>query len=327
MLAPALEVPIQNGTGSIPTVGLGTWTVFGEQGNADEVEKACLAAIDAGYRHIDCAWCYGTQPGVGRALEAKIREGVITREDMFITTKLWDTHHNPSLVSEELKDSLTTLRTDYVDLFLIHWPLALQDQDMSGKPIAPLDADGKGIPAEHALEDVWKAMEECHRAGLTRNIGLSNFNKKQVDRIMKICTIKPSNMQVEVSPYFSNSRILDHCRQLGMTLTAYAPLGAPNRPWRETGEPNVFEDPVLKEIATVKRKTTAQVILRFHIQRGLVVIPKSIRTSRIQENIQIFDFTLTDDEMSKIAALDKNLRVFKESIGFNHKEYPFNEPF
>ncbi|KAH3857716.1 aldo-keto reductase family 1 member A1-like [Dreissena polymorpha] len=246
---------------------------------------------------------------------------------MFITTKLWNTHHNPSLVETELKDSLKSLRTDYVDLCLIHWPIALQDQDMSGKTILPLNADGKGIPAEHAIEDVWKAMKECLKAGLTRNIGLSNFNKKQVDRIMKICTIKPSNMQVEVSPYFSNNQILDHCRQLGMTLTAYAPLGAPNRPWRESEEPNVFEEQVLKDIATAKGKTIAQVILRFHIQRGLVVIPKSITASRIKENIQIFDFTLTNDEMSKIAGINKNLRVFKNSLMANHKEYPFNEPF
>ncbi|XP_052801462.1 1,5-anhydro-D-fructose reductase-like [Mya arenaria] len=319
-------VPIGNASGIIPVVGLGTWTVFGQQGNSDEVERATLAAIDAGYRHIDCAWNYGTQPGVGKALEAKIKEGVIKREDMFLTTKLWDTHHNPCLVIEELRDSLRQLKTDYVDLFLIHWPTALKDQDMSGETICPLDENGKGIPADHKLEDVWKAVEECQKAGLTKHIGLSNFNKSQVTRILNSCSIRPVASQVEVSPYFSNRPILDFCKEKGMTLTAYAPLGAPNRPWHESGQPGpVFDEPILKEISASKGKSIPQVILRFHIQRGLVVIPKSITPSRIKENIDVFDFQLSEEEMTKIASLDRNFRAFAEPIASNHREYPFND--
>lgn len=321
------KIPLTNGTGAIPSIGLGTWTVFGEQGNADEVQKAAEAAIDAGYRHIDCAWNYGTQQGIGNALEKKIKDGVIERKDMFITTKLWDTHHNPNLVMGELKDSLEKLKTDYVDMFLIHWPTALQDQDYSGKVIAPADENGKIIWACYPLEDIWKEVEKCQRAGLTRNIGISNFNSKQTDRIFKCATIKPSNMQIEISPYFSNERLTQYCKEKGMAVTAYAPLGAPSRPWRESGEPSPFEDPVLIEIAERKGKSIAQIVLRFHIQNGIAVIPKSITPSRIKENIEVFDFELSEEDMKKIKSLDRNLRVCKEPITVGHPEYPFDEPF
>lgn len=321
------SIELTNGFGFIPTVGLGTWTVFGESGNVDEIEAAVCAAIDAGYRHIDCAWNYGNQEGVGRALEKKIKDGVINRGDMFITTKLWDTHHNPTLVMEELKDSLKKLRTDYVDMFLVHWPTALQDQDFSGDVMVPKDESGKILWACYPLEDIWMEMEKCKVAGLTRNIGLSNFNSKQTDRILSSCAIKPSNMQIEISPYFSNEHLRDFCKEKGMVITAYAPLGAPLRPWKESHEPNALEDPLINEIAQNKGKTAAQVIIRYHLQNGIVVIPKSITPSRIQENIQVYDFELSDEEMKKIKSLDRNLRVYKEPITIGHQEYPFDEPF
>ncbi|WAR01777.1 ALD1-like protein, partial [Mya arenaria] len=181
-----------------------------------------------------------------------------------------------------------------------------------------------------------QAVEECQKAGLTKHIGLSNFNKSQVTRILNSCSIRPVASQihkhvlvfhcvkVEVSPYFSNRPILDFCKEKGMTLTAYAPLGAPNRPWHESGQPGpVFDEPILKEISASKGKSIPQVILRFHIQRGLVVIPKSITPSRIKENIDVrkynngytrivFDFQLSEEEMTKIASLDRNFRAFAE---------------
>ncbi|XP_053384414.1 aldo-keto reductase family 1 member B7-like isoform X2 [Mercenaria mercenaria] len=320
-------LPLTNGTGSIPTIGLGTFTVFGQRGKPEEVEAATSAAVDAGYRHFDCAWNYGTQEGIGRALEKKIKDGVIERKDIFITTKLWDTHHNPKLVMEELKDSLKKLRTDYVDMFLIHWPTALQDQDFSGDKIAPADENGKVLWACYPLEDIWKEMEKCQHAGMARNIGISNFNSKQTDRIFKCCTIKPTNMQIEISPYFANERLTKFCQEKGMVVTAYAPLGAPSRPWRESGEPSPFEDPVLTEIATRKGKSVAQVIIRFHLQNGISVVPKSITPSRIKENIDVFDFELSEEDMKKIKDLDRNLRVYKEPIAIGHPEYPFDEPF
>ncbi|KAL4224494.1 Alcohol dehydrogenase [NADP(+)] [Mactra antiquata] len=318
---------LSNGAGSIPTVGLGTWTVFGELGSDEQVEAAACAAIDAGYRHIDCAWNYGTQKGIGRGLETKIKEGVIKREDMFITSKLWDTHHNPVLVMEELKDTLKQLRTEYIDMFLIHWPTALKDQDFSGDVIAPKNDDGSIAWACYPLEDVWKEMEACVKAGLAKNIGISNFNKKQSERIFNSSTIKPSNMQIEVSPYFSNSRLIEYCKEKGMVVTAYAPLGAPLRPWREAGEPSAFEDKVLLDIAKSKGRSVAQIVIRYHLQTGIVVIPKSITPSRIQENINVYDFELSGDEMKQIKGLDRNLRVYKEPITIGHQEYPFDDPY
>ncbi|XP_060554313.1 aldo-keto reductase family 1 member B10-like isoform X2 [Ruditapes philippinarum] len=284
------------GSGIIPSVGLGTYTFFEKHGSSDETEAAVGLAIDAGYRHFDCAWAYGTQAVVGRMLEKKINEGVIERKDVFITTKLWNTHHNPKLVMGELMESLKQLRTNYVDMFLMHCP--------TGE----------------------KEMERCHQLGLTKNIGLSNFTIDQTNRIFDCCTIQPSNIQIEVSPYFLNERLVKFCLGRGMTVTSFSPLGCPSHPVRLAGEKGPLEDPVLMEMAKGKEKSVAQIILRFLIQYGTVVIPKSVTPSRIKENINVFDFELSEEEMQRIKSLNKNKRVYKVIRLKHHPEYPFDAP-
>lgn len=262
---------------------------------------------------------------VGAAIEEKIAEGAVKRADVFITTKLWDTHHNPSSVMEALKDSLKKLRTDYVDMFLIHWPTALKDSDF--ETIVPKDENDKVLFASYKLEDVWKAMEECKKAGLAKNIGISNFNKDQTTRVLNSCTIKPANNQIEVSPYMSNEKLRKFCQDNGILVTAYAPLGAPAVPWRNPDEPNPLQDPVLLDIAKSSGKSVAQVILRWHFQNGVVSVPKSVTPQRQKENIEIFDFELSEDDMAKINGLNKNLRIYKEPITIGHPEYPFDAEY
>lgn len=314
-----------HGHGQIPTVGLGTFTVFGQRGDPASVGDAVKAAIDAGYRHIDCAWNYGNEAEVGKAIKEKTDAGVVKRDDLFVTTKLWSTHHSPSLVKRALEDSLKKLQLQYVDMFLVHWPHSLKPGDFH--EVFPKDKDGKVPFGSENLLETYKAVEECLRAGLTKNIGISNFNSKQVQRILDSCSVRPSNMQIEISPYFSNKRLADFCKEKGMVVTAYAPLGASTRPWREEGEPNPFEDPVLKDIASKTGKSVAQVILRSHLQNGICVVPKSITPARLKENLDVYDFELSDEDMRRIASLNRDLRVYKEPIAIGHPEYPFDEPF
>ncbi|KAL3842149.1 hypothetical protein ACJMK2_020195 [Sinanodonta woodiana] len=307
----------------MPVIGLGTWTVFGERGDAQQVKNAVKAAIDAGCRLIDCAWNYGNETEIGEALQEKFNEGTVKRDDIFITTKLWDTHHNPKLVKPALQDSLRKLKVDCVDLYLFHWPVSFKD----GDEIVPRDEHGNVIFSYHDHLDTWKAMEECVDAGLAKTIGISNFNSKQIERVLANARIKPVNLQIEVSPYFQNSRIIDFSKSHGLTVTAYAPFGNPARPWKEADQPNALEDETLQKLADKKGKSVAQVILRWHLQRGLAVVPKSITPSRIKQNMEVFDFELNEEEMDVIAKLDRNMRVYVEPIALSHPDYPFKEPF
>ncbi|XP_060554314.1 aldo-keto reductase family 1 member A1-A-like isoform X3 [Ruditapes philippinarum] len=241
----------------------------------------------------------------------------------FFEKHLWNTHHNPKLVMGELMESLKQLRTNYVDMFLMHCPTGEKDQGFSGEVLFSIDTkEFENYP----LEDVWKEMERCHQLGLTKNIGLSNFTIDQTNRIFDCCTIQPSNIQIEVSPYFLNERLVKFCLGRGMTVTSFSPLGCPSHPVRLAGEKGPLEDPVLMEMAKGKEKSVAQIILRFLIQYGTVVIPKSVTPSRIKENINVFDFELSEEEMQRIKSLNKNKRVYKVIRLKHHPEYPFDAP-
>ncbi|XP_033752463.1 aldo-keto reductase family 1 member A1-like [Pecten maximus] len=306
-----------------PTVGLGTFTIFEKTGYGDEVCNAVKVAISEGYRHVDCAYVYGNEKAVGDGIKAKIDDGTITRNDIYITTKLWDTHHNPDHVEGALKKSLRDLQTDYVDLYLVHWPFAFKD----GDDLFPKDTDGNVVFADHDYVDTWKAMEKLVGAGLTKAIGISNFNKKQIERVLEVATVKPTNIQIEIHPYFLNEKLVAFCKQNGMTVTAYAPLANPSRTWKSADEPIVFDEQVLKDIASKKGKSIAQVVLRFHLQRGIVVIPKSITPARIKENLQLYDFDLSESEMQLIAGLNRDLRFYQEGIASSHKYYAFHDEY
>eukprot|EP00058_Branchiostoma_floridae_P013524 XP_002599012.1 hypothetical protein BRAFLDRAFT_221786 [Branchiostoma floridae] len=314
-----MEVPsVQLPSGvKMPVLGLGTSRTRGQ------VTEAVKAAIDAGYRHIDCAHVYGNENDVGAGLKAKFDEGVVRREDMFITSKLWSTFHHPDDVEGAVKRSLRSLGLDYLDLYLIHWPMAFK----RGAEMLPKDADGKFIGEEIPFTATWKALEACVESGLLRNIGLSNFNSKQTQAVIDVAKVKPAVLQVECHPYLNQKQLLEFTKQKGLVFTAYSPLGSPDRPWAKPGDPSIMEDPKLKPIADKYGKSVAQVLLRWGVQRGTIVIPKSVTPARIQQNIRVFDFALTSEEIATIDGFNIPFRGSHfDSVNFM-PDYPFHEPF
>ncbi|KAJ8961890.1 hypothetical protein NQ318_021508 [Aromia moschata] len=297
------KVKLNNGH-QIPIFGLGTW-----KSKPGEVEQAVKDAIDLGYRHIDCAHVYGNEKEVGAALSAKFKEGVIKRDDIFITSKLWNTYHRPDLVEKNIRITLKDLGLDYLDLYLIHWPLAYKEEGEN----FPFDANGKIQFSEVDYVDTWKAMEELVRKGLTKSIGVSNFNKRQIERILSIATIKPALNQ-------ETHRLLQiegHCGD------GVQPLGSPDRPWAKPGEPQLLDDLKLKELAAKYKKTPAQILLRYQIERGVVTIPKSVTKSRIEQNFTIFDFSLSKDDVAYLDTFDCNGRFCPMTGGLGHPHHPF----
>lgn len=207
--------------------------------------QAVKDAIDCGYRHIDCAHVYENEHEVGEAIKVKIEEGVITREDIFITSKLWNTFHRPDLVRGALETTLSNLGLEYLDLYLIHFPTGFQE----GGPLFPKNAKGETAFSLVDYLDTWKEMENSVDAGLTKSIGVSNFNAKQIDRVVTNCRIKPVTNQVECHPYLTQVKLGEHCGDKGIILTAYSPLGSPARPWVKDDDWVLMEDPKVRDMS------------------------------------------------------------------------------
>jgi aldehyde reductase len=227
-------------------------------------------AIDVGYRLIDGAYAYQNEAEVGAGIAAKIKDGTVKREDLFITSKLWGTFHKPELVLPALKKTLSDLGLQYLDLYLIHWPVALKE----GTPdLYPADAAGVPINSDADFVDTWKSMEEAVKLGLVKSIGVSNFNSEQIGRILASCTIKPVTNQVECHPYFNQRKLQEWCKERDIVITGYSPLGSPDRPWATAADPKLLDDPKLIELGKKYGKSAAQIVLRWNTQRGIVTIP------------------------------------------------------
>ncbi|XP_029366609.1 aldo-keto reductase family 1 member A1-A [Echeneis naucrates] len=312
----------------MPMVGLGTW-----KSAPGQVKQAVLAAIDCGYRHIDCAAAYGNEQEVGEALALRVGPGKdLLREELFVTSKLWNTKHDPEDVEEACRTSLAHLGLTYLDLYLMHWPMAFQ----RGKELMPRWEDGSIRYSDTHYRHTWTAMEKLVDKGLVKSIGLSNFNARQTDDIISVARHKPVINQVECHPFLSQADLLSHCRSVAVCVTAYSPLGSGDRPWASSDEPSVLNDPQLGAIAQRYQKTAAQVIVRWHVQRGVVCIPKSVMPSRIQQNLQVFDFSLSEDDMKLIESLNRNKRFIVPSIerhgkkvwrDAEHPHFPFHDPY
>nr|CAD7196732.1 unnamed protein product [Timema douglasi] len=268
------------------------------------VKKAVEDAIDAGYRHIDGAHVYGNEKEVGAGIRNKIAEGIVKREDLFITSKLWNTKHKQDAVVPACKNTLADLGLDYLDLYLIHWPFAFSDND----GLFPTK-DGKADVIDVDVTETWKGMEECVKLGLAKSIGISNFNSEQIKKVVTSATIKPVTNQVECHPYLNQKQLRELCKQHNIIITAYSPLGNPGSKFNAPGTPNILQDAKLKELAKKHGKSVAQIILRYLIDIGTVPIPKSVTKTRIEENINVFDFKLSPEELAYVDSIDRKLRT------------------
>ncbi|VIO94331.1 Uncharacterized protein BM_BM6484 [Brugia malayi] len=303
----------------IPSVGLGTWL-----SKPGQVGKALKIALNNGYRHIDCAHVYQNQIELGEALAEVFKESSLKRADVFVTSKIWNTFHSYEMAKKDIDIILGELRLDYLDLCLIHWP---QGYEESGE-FFPKRPDGEKMKYSNIdYLDTWRAMEEYVKLKKIRSIGLSNFNHKQILRVINNCTIKPAVLQVELHPYFQQLKLYSFCQEYGIVMTAYSPLANPAMPFRKATDAVLLDDPVILKLAEVYHKSSAQVVLRWGIQRGLVVIPKSVTEKRIIENVKIFDFELKPDDMALINGLDKNWRILGLSRDADHPFFPFNEEY
>lgn len=318
------RIPLSDGN-SIPVIGLGTYSE-----PAVTIKGSCLEsvkkAIDIGYRHIDGAYIYLNEHEVGEAIRQKIAEGKVKREEIFYCGKLWATCLDPEMVRPTLERTLKTLKLDYIDLYIIEVPMAFKP----GDDIYPKDENGKWLYHKSDLCATWEALEACKEAGLTKSLGVSNFNRRQLELILNKPGLKykPVSNQVECHPYFTQPKLLKFCQQHDIVLVAYSPLGTSRNPaWVNVSSPPLLKDKLLNTLGKKYNKTAAQIGLRFNIQRGVVVIPKSFSSERIMENFQIFDFALTKEEMNSIEALNTNIRYVELLMWSDHPEYPFHDEY
>ncbi|CAG2109461.1 unnamed protein product [Medioppia subpectinata] len=297
-------------------IGLGTLTIT----NETVIKQVIDDGLAVGYRHIDTAYFYMNERFVGEKLREIFSrprgsgpDGIgLQRRDIWVTSKLWCTYHSRAKVAEGLKLTLKRLNIQYLDMYLIHFPFGFEE---GGEDI-PLTPDGLTRDSNVSVVETWKGMEDVYRAGLVKSIGVSNFNVNQLCRLMRQCQIKPVVNQLEIHPYLAEVELVRFCQRMGIRVEAYSPLAKANQ--------TLLNEPILVKIGQRFNKTPAQVIMRWLIQRNIVVIPGTTKKHRLVENFSLFDFKLTQDDMKQIYSLDRNWRKTDFPPARFNSEYPYN---
>lgn len=288
-----------NDGNQIPQIGLGTWL-----SKPEEVTNAVETAVKCGYRHLDLAVIYQNHEAIAKALKNLI-PNVVKREDLFITDKLWNNAHKPERVEKALDKTLQELGLDYLDLYLIHWPVSL-DSDMD--TLLPVENGKVKLDLETSLVDTWKAMVELKKTGKVKSIGVSNFSTVHVDAITKATGVPPAVNQIEAHPLLPQDDLVAHHKQHNIHITAYSPLGNNLR-----GEKKLTESPQVVEVAQKNNVDPAQVLIAWGVHRGYSVIPKSVTDSRIKKNFE--QITLSDEDYQKVTEIGKDRHV-RFNVGF-----------
>ncbi|MCR4329417.1 MAG: aldo/keto reductase [Candidatus Roizmanbacteria bacterium] len=285
----------------MPILGLGTWqSPKGSVGRAVQ-----YALVEANYKHIDCASIYKNEKEIGSALHGVFSKRKIKRSDIFITSKLWNTEHNPKNVEKACKQTLKDLRLDYLDLYLVHWGIAF----VHGLLPEPLNVLGLAKTENVPMQDTWGAMENLVKKGLVKSVGVANFTAPMLLDLFTYARIKPAVNQIEIHPYNSQQALVEYCKKMKVAITAYSPLGSTGKIAEKP-----LSDPTVIRIAHSHKKTPAQVLIRWLLQREIIAIPKSTKTNRIDENSEVFDFALSAKEMKSIYSLNKNKRFVDPSM-------------